>query len=54
MPSYSESPVFGWIEISFMLVVIGLVIVVLNWNMKRYSLIPIGDPKLERGLNFHL
>jgi hypothetical protein len=54
MPSYSPSPVFGWIEASFTMIVVGLVIVVLNWNMKRYNLVPVGDPKLERGLNFHL
>jgi preprotein translocase subunit YajC len=54
MPSYSPSPVFGWIEVSFTMIIVGLVIVVLDWNIKRQNIIPLGDPKLERGLSFHL
>jgi hypothetical protein len=54
MPSYSVSPVLSWMEISFPLLVVGIVMVMFTWKMKRQNLIPIGDPKLERGLNFRL
>jgi hypothetical protein len=54
MPSYSVSPVFNWMEIGFPLTGIGLVIVIFVWKMKRQNLIPIGDPKLQRGLEFRL
>jgi hypothetical protein len=54
MPSYSVSPVFSWMEIGFPLLSIGLVIVIFVWKMKRQNLIPIGDPKLQRGLEFRL
>ncbi|MCX6122393.1 MAG: quinol:cytochrome C oxidoreductase [Ignavibacteriales bacterium] len=54
MPSYSTSPVVSWMEISFPLLIVGLVIVTFSWKMKRQNLIPIGDPKLERGLEFRL
>jgi hypothetical protein len=54
MPSFSASPTFSWMEISFPLLVIGLVIMIFAWKMKRQNLIPIGDPKLERGLEFRL
>jgi hypothetical protein len=54
MPSYSTSPVVSWMEISFPLLIVGLVSVVFVWKMKRQNLIPLGDPKLERGLEFRL
>ena len=54
MPTYSASPVLSWMEVSFPFLTVGLVIVVFEWKMKRRNLIPIGDPKLERGLEFRL
>jgi hypothetical protein len=54
MPTYSASPVCGWIEIGFPVLIVGLVIIMFGWKMKRYNLIPIGDPKLQKGLEFHL
>jgi hypothetical protein len=54
MPSFSASPVLSWMEISFPLLVVGLAIVIVAWKMKRHNLIPIGDPKFVRGLEFHL
>jgi len=54
MPSYSVSPVFSWMEIGFPLLSVGLVIVIFVWKMKRQNLIPVGDPKLQRGLEFRL
>lgn len=54
MPSYNGSIVLSWFEIGFPFVAIGLVIVLLAYKVKRNNLVPIGDPKLERGLNFRL
>jgi hypothetical protein len=54
MPSYSTSPVLSWMELSFPLLGIGLGCVVVAWKMKRQNLIPLGDPKLGRGLEFRL
>jgi hypothetical protein len=54
MPSYSASPVLSWMEISFPLLIVGLVSVMFAWKMKRENLIPVGDPKLGRGLEFRL
>jgi hypothetical protein len=54
MPSFSTSPVLSWMEISFPLLTIGLVIVIFSWKIKRQNLIPLGDPKLGRGLEFRL
>ena len=54
MPSYDGSIPFGWMELSFPLIGVGLVIVVLAYRMQKVSLIPLRDPKLERGLGFHL
>ncbi len=54
MPSFSASPVLTWMEISFPILIIGLVCIVFVWKMKRQNLIPIGDPKLGRGLEFRL
>jgi len=54
MPSFSTSPVLSWMEISFPLFIVGLVIVIFAWKMKRQNVVPVGDPKLERGLEFRL
>jgi hypothetical protein len=45
---------FSWMDLTFPLAVIGLIIVLFNIMVKRYNLIPVGDPKLKRGLDFHL
>ena len=54
MPSLSASPLLSWMELSFPLFIVGLVIVLFAWKMKWQNLIPIGDPKLGRGLEFRL
>jgi hypothetical protein len=40
--------------LSFPLVTIGLMITVVAWKTKKHNLMPIGDPKLKRGMEFHL
>jgi len=54
MPTYNEAPVFGYAEIAFPLLGLGLIIVVFAMQAKRYNLVPVGDPKLQRGIEFHL
>jgi len=54
MPGYAPGVTFGWMELGFPLVVVGLVIVLLSFKMSRHNLVPVGDPKLERGLSFRL
>ena len=54
MPSFSSTIVFGWIEIGFLLFVIGIIVLVFYARTKKYNLMPIRDPKLQRGLDFHL
>lgn len=45
---------FSWIDLVFPILGIGFVMLVLSFFGRNKNLIPIGDPKLKRGLNFHL
>jgi len=45
---------FSWIDFVFPIAVAGLLILVFNFRAKKENLVPIGDPKLQRGLDFHL
>ena len=45
---------FSWIDLVFPIAIIGILILVFNMKAKKSNLIPIGDPKLQRGLDFHL
>ena len=54
MPSYSEKLSLSWTDLAFPVLLVGLAIVVLGYKMKHNNVIPIGDPKLERGLKFRL
>ncbi len=55
MPTYSkESVTFGWMELGFPIFVIGLVLIVFNFKAGKSNMVPVGDPKLKRGLNFRL
>ena len=54
MPTYNEAPVFGFEEIAFPVLAIGLIIVVFAVQAKKYNLVPVGDPKLQQGIDFHL
>jgi hypothetical protein len=54
MPTYDASVTFGWMELGFPILIVGLVIIVVGWKTKRHNLMPTGDPKFERGMNFHL
>jgi MFS family permease len=55
MPTYSrDGAVFGWMELVFPVALVGLIIVLFSYKLRNNNLVPIGDPKLERGINFRL
>lgn len=55
MTTYDKSGVFfGWIELGFILLGIGVVIVLFKILYTKVPLIPLGDPKLKRNIDFHL
>jgi hypothetical protein len=54
MPSFGKTLSFSPADLAVPLIVSGLVILMLAFKMKRHNLIPVGDPKLTRGLEFHL
>lgn len=59
MPTYTHKaglhgPVFSWNEIGFPLVIIGLFMIIFRYKSTKNNLMPVKDPKLEAGLNFHL
>jgi hypothetical protein len=54
MPTLSSSVLFGWMELGFPVLVIGIIIIVFSLQAKKHNLMPVGDPKLERGIKFHL
>ena len=54
MPTLGSSIIFGWMEIAFPVLVIGIIILVFSMQVKKHNLMPIGDPKLQRGIDFEL
>jgi hypothetical protein len=52
--SMKNGYVFSWIDLVFPIAGTGLVILVFAFAAKKANLIPIGDPKLKRGIDFHL
>lgn len=55
MPVYSpEGASFGWQEAGVLLFAAGLIMAVFKLRAGKRNLIPVRDPKLESGLNFHL
>lgn len=55
MPNYNKQGiVFGWMEIAFPILAIGVIVLVFAIAAKNKNLVPIGDPKLERGIDFRL
>jgi len=45
---------FSWIDFVFPLIFIGVIMIVFKKVSEKINLVPVRDPKLERGLNFHL
>ena len=57
MPSYHSTQSNAWsiiLQFAFPVAAVGLMIVVFYQNSKKYNLVPIGDPKLQKGLKFRL
>ncbi len=55
MPNYSKHGIaFSWNEIAFPVLVLGLIILVFYSRSRKVNLIPVGDPKLKRSLEFRL
>lgn len=55
MPTYfTEGFAFGWSELGIMMFAVGLVVTVFKMRADKINTIPVGDPKLEAGLHFHL
>jgi len=54
-PAFSKSSApFGFTEIGALLFMIGLVLLVFYLFANNKNLLPVGDPKLKRGINFKL
>ena len=45
---------FGWMEIGGPVLAAGILVLAFNMIAKKKNLIPVGDPKLKKGLEFHL
>lgn len=55
MPNYSRDGVaLSWYELGFPILLVGLMILVFVAKSKKQNLVPIGDPKLQRGIDFRL
>lgn len=55
MPTYNHhNAVFSWIELYPLLVCSGTILILFYFFAKNKNLLPIGDPKLLKGINFHL
>lgn len=59
MPTYNHvsdthGPVFGWIELGFVALSAGIILTVYYLAANKKNHIPIGDPKLNRALDFHI
>jgi hypothetical protein len=59
MPEYAkrngvDGPMFGLVELSVPLLVIGSILLVIGFMSKNKNLMPVGDPKFKKGLEFHL
>lgn len=45
---------FGWQELSFPLIVVGLIMVIFKVSAEKKNLMAVKDPKMQAGLDFHL
>jgi hypothetical protein len=55
MPAFNKSGlIFSWEELAFPILTVGLIILLFYYKVKHNNIIPVGDPKLKRGLDFRL
>ncbi len=45
---------FSWIDLVFPIAVVGFVMIIFKMMTNKYNLIPVNDPKLQRGLDYSL
>lgn len=53
MPNF-KGYYFSWIDFVVPLLVVGVIILIFNYRAKKSNLVPIGDPKLKKGLDFRV
>lgn len=55
MPTFSKDSIpFSWFELSTIIFGLGILVTTFYIFSKNINLVPIGDPKLKRGVEFHL
>lgn len=54
MPAYYQSPVFSFYELAFPIFSLGVIFVVFSMRARNHNLLPVGDPKLQQGIDFRL
>jgi hypothetical protein len=54
MPAYGVGVPLSWMELGFPILIVGLTMLVVSYKLNHNNLVPVGDPKLERGLRFRL
>lgn len=55
MPTFSKDSIpFSWFELSTIIFGLGILVTTFYTFSKNINLVPIGDPKLKRGVEFHL
>ncbi len=45
---------FSWSDLVFPVAIVGLLMIIFNAMAKKHNMIPVGDPKLQRGFDFRL
>ena len=53
MPNF-EGYYFSWIDLVVPLLAVGVIILIFNYRAKKSNLVPVGDPKLQKGLDFRV
>jgi hypothetical protein len=53
MPNF-EGYYFSWIDLLVPMLVVGVILLIFNYRAKKSNLVPIGDPKLQKGLDFRV
>lgn len=54
MPTVSRTFSISWVDFAFPLLIAGLTVIVLQLRMKKVNIVPVGDPRLQRALDFRL
>ena len=55
IPTFSRTgATFGWTELAFPLLGLGIVMLIFRYGYNKRNLVPVGDPKLKRVMEFHL